>query len=50
VDSFEKITALARTISSMKDAFLPDREDKDKIVRLSAALLWRELEKIKKED
>lgn len=49
VESYEKITALARVVSSMKDAFLPNREDKDRIVRLSAYLLTKELEKIEKE-
>ena len=49
MESYEKITALARVISAMKDAFLPDRADKDKIVRLSAYLLTIELEKIDSE-
>ena len=47
-DSYEKAVALAQVITAMKDAFLPQRETKDRIVQMASEILIKELEKIKR--
>jgi hypothetical protein len=43
MEQIEKINALAAVLTSIKDVFIPDRNVKDEIVKISSDLLLLEL-------
>ena len=45
----ETINALAGVLSSLKDTFVKDRDDKDEMVQIASTLLAKELRALEKE-
>ena len=48
-ERIEKINALSKVLSALKDTFVKDRDDKDEMVQIASRLLMHELKELDKE-
>jgi len=48
-ERIEKINALSKVLSALKDTYVKDRDDKDQMVQIASRLLKKELEALERD-
>ena len=48
-ERIEKISALAKVLTALKDTYVKDRDDKDEMVQITSKILIKELRILEKE-